>query len=695
MQSLSPRGCDFLAAQIRVLGWWELRDQSDSLSLGSLVHDSLEACLRYGDEPHRLLRAPWRDSAFVADIHTKVHGVNYFSEHEHTFDYGLPLPVYCKIDLVELDGRKLIVTDLKTSSDVDRWGKEPHDLATDIQMLVQGMNAARAHGGVDAFDTVVLRHVTVQTKGRVGYYAAPACTLTIDQLVGSFSLIIPPLVRRQAALRDVTADSVWDCDRPEHPGAGSGCTHFGRRCRLTKLCIGGREMELESLFDMMCDVDRIRLLRGLSVRAVSELSPANRAHALAAARLWVKVPSPEDMVERGCPVPLDKLRAMHPSKERALVTWDVPPAQTAEPLLTSSGPTTDAQELADAGYVAAPSAGVKRFDGYVDRAAVNLPDRINCPERPVDAPLPPPPEPTIDSLAGWGPVIVRQFQKKLGMGVLKDDPAPSLSQAVACLEANPGWKITRWSPAKRDQVVEALADYRAKHAIDAALAPTPAPTPAPTGELDDDDEPTYTASKPRPGIMDDVRAQAAEKAAAAVEADRAKRAEVRDMDRVAQQIADDAVHVAEQKPDALDLPQDADEEMLVEADAAREAAAAGAGEAEGAAFDTWMERRGFTLCIDCVPLRGNSGSIMYQLSSLLAPLEVDIEIANRVEDYQLPPLDYGRGRRSLIGRVKTRMRQDLMGISAGAYVMANSRTQAEFIEVLAEYATVVVRGVVG
>jgi len=653
LQSLSPRGCDFLAAQIRVLGWWELRDQSDSLSLGSLVHDSLESCLKHpGHTPHQLLHAPWRDGVFVADISSKVHGVNYFSEHEHVFDYGLPLPVYCKIDLVELDGRKLIVTDLKTSSDVDRWGKDPHDLATDVQMLVQGMNAVRAHGGVQAFDTVVLRHVTVQTKGRVGYYATPACPLTIDQLVGAFNRIIQPLVRRQAALREVTADTVWDCDRPEYPGAGSGCTHYGRRCRLTKMCIGGREMELESLFDMMCDVDRIRLLKGLGVRAVSELSPANRVHALAAARLWVKVPSPEDMVERGCPVPLAALRVMHPSKERALVTW----APTAEP------------------------------DPPLPQA-----DRINCPERPVDAPLPPPPEPTIDTLAGWGPVIVRQFQRRLGMGALKGDPAPSLSQAVACLEANPGWKITRWSPAKRDQVIEALADYRAKHAIDAALAPT---TPAPTGEDDDDDddEPTYATSKPRPGIMDTVRAQAAEKAAAAVEADRAKRRA--EMDRVAQQIEADAV--------AQQIEADATREGEAVVASLRDSTDSSVRQGLQAAEDVFASggvapvalREHFTLCIDCVPLRTRPGAL-YQLSSLLTPLEVDIEIANQVEDYQLPPLDYGRGRRSLIGRVKTRMRQDLLGIPAGVFVLANSRTQAEFIEVLAEYATLVVRGVVG
>ena len=98
---------------------------------------------------------------------------------------GVPVSPMSKCDVVTETG----IIDWKTTSDIEKYGKTPGELATDVQMLIYG-KALHPEA-----ESVTLAHGQYQTKGRARFNLA-SVELTRKELDTNYERVILPLVER-------------------------------------------------------------------------------------------------------------------------------------------------------------------------------------------------------------------------------------------------------------------------------------------------------------------------------------------------------------------------------------------------------------------------------------------------------------------------------------------------------------------
>ena len=226
---------------------------TDAMTKGTHLHAMNEEYLKTGK---LLLGTPEQTAWFNAGRHyleglvsdlvnDPTRTVTMLTEHPLPSDftvYGVKVSDRSRCDVV-IRGASPAIIDWKTTSDIEKYGKTPGQLAKDTQMLIYAM----------AFhptaERVVLTHGQYQTKGRVRFHASEV-ELTRKELDDNYERVIFPLVetvRSVAAEKEVKNVKAVSDDRSD-----SRC----RRCPHNAVCPTTQSSLSESL--AMSIFNRIR-----------------------------------------------------------------------------------------------------------------------------------------------------------------------------------------------------------------------------------------------------------------------------------------------------------------------------------------------------------------------------------------------------------------------------------------------------
>lgn len=143
--------------------------------------------------------------------------------------YGVLVSPMSKCDVVTEAG----IIDWKTTSDIEKYGKTPGQLAKDVQMLIY---AKAFHPTAEA---VTLTHGQYQTKGRVKFHAS-SVELTRNELDTNYERVINPLVEKVKAVAAVT-------DMNEVTPNRNAC----RTCPHSAVCPTEKASIIMSIFDRL------------------------------------------------------------------------------------------------------------------------------------------------------------------------------------------------------------------------------------------------------------------------------------------------------------------------------------------------------------------------------------------------------------------------------------------------------------
>lgn len=142
---------------------------------------------------------------------------------------GIPVSEMSKCDVVTEVG----IIDWKTTSDIERYGKTPGQLATDVQMLIY---AKAFHPEAPL---VTLTHGQYQTKGK-SLFRAVSVELTREELDKNYNKVIIP---RVAAMREVAKATEAKAVTPNRDAC--------RRCPHQGICPPDKENPLMGIFNRM------------------------------------------------------------------------------------------------------------------------------------------------------------------------------------------------------------------------------------------------------------------------------------------------------------------------------------------------------------------------------------------------------------------------------------------------------------
>lgn len=215
-------------------GWFKYvagikEPQSDNMMLGEQLHSTIEKMLTgqpVGEVPSLVETLVKQSASWIAGIEKRIVGVEQPMPEGFTVR-GIPVSPRSRCDAVT-DEPSII--DWKTTSDIEKYGKTPGQLAKNTQMLIY----ARAFHP-DA-EKVILRHGQFQTKGKP-LFRVSEVTLDRKTLDSNFESITIPLVEkiRQVA-RETEARAV-----AANRNACRTCPHRG-------ICPADKENPLMSIF---------------------------------------------------------------------------------------------------------------------------------------------------------------------------------------------------------------------------------------------------------------------------------------------------------------------------------------------------------------------------------------------------------------------------------------------------------------
>lgn len=143
--------------------------------------------------------------------------------------YGIPVSSKSRCDVVITDG----IIDWKTTSDIEKYGKTPGELAKDVQMLIY---AQAFHSSAPA---VTLAHGQYQTKGRAKFQLS-SVELTRKELDTNYERVILPLVER---VKSVAGENDVNNVTPNR----NAC----RLCPHQAICPSEKESLIMSIFDRL------------------------------------------------------------------------------------------------------------------------------------------------------------------------------------------------------------------------------------------------------------------------------------------------------------------------------------------------------------------------------------------------------------------------------------------------------------
>lgn len=223
----TPFGCERRGWFKYVAGLKE--PQSDNMVLGEQLHSTLEKMLTgqpVGEVPSIVETLVKQSASWIAGIEKRIVGVEAPMPEGFTVQ-GIPVSPRSRCDAVT-DEPSII--DWKTTSDIEKYGKTPGQLAKNTQMLIY----ARAFH--PTAEKVILRHGQFQTKGKP-LFRVSEVTLDRKTLDSNFESITIPLVEkirqvaRETEARAVTANR----------NACRMCPHKG-------ICPADKENPLMSIF---------------------------------------------------------------------------------------------------------------------------------------------------------------------------------------------------------------------------------------------------------------------------------------------------------------------------------------------------------------------------------------------------------------------------------------------------------------
>lgn len=207
--------------------------------------------------------------------------------------YGVPVSPMSKCDVVTETG----IIDWKTTSDIEKYGKTPGQLAKDVQMLIY---AKAFHPSAER---VTLTHGQYQTKGRVRFQAS-SVELTRNELDTNYERVILPLVEKVKAIAAVT-----DVNEVT-PVATDRSDHRCRKCPHSAVCPTEKASIIMSIFDRLKKANAA--VTAENQKADEQMTVTGRASYGAASSL------------------LDKEMKEHPEKfrlENAILPPDAPPSK--------------------------------------------------------------------------------------------------------------------------------------------------------------------------------------------------------------------------------------------------------------------------------------------------------------------------------------------------------------------------------
>lgn len=223
----TPFGCERRGWYKYVAGIKE--PQSDNMVLGEHLHSTIEKMLTgqpVGEVPPLVETLVKQSASWIAGIEKRIVGVEAPMPEGFTVQ-GIPVSPRSRCDAVT-DEPSII--DWKTTSDIEKYGKTPGQLAKNTQMLIY----ARAFH--PTAEKVILRHGQFQTKGKP-LFRVSEVTLDRKTLDSNFESITIPLVEkirqvaRETEARAVTANR----------NACRMCPHKG-------ICPADKENPLMSIF---------------------------------------------------------------------------------------------------------------------------------------------------------------------------------------------------------------------------------------------------------------------------------------------------------------------------------------------------------------------------------------------------------------------------------------------------------------
>lgn len=223
----TPFGCERRGWYKYVAGIKE--PQSDNMVLGEQLHSTLEKMLTgqsVGEVPSLVETLVKQSASWIAGIEKRIVGVEQPMPEGFTVQ-GIPVSPRSRCDAVT-DEPSII--DWKTTSDIEKYGKTPGQLARNTQMLIY----ARAFH--PTAEKVILRHGQFQTKGKP-LFRVSEVTLDRKTLDSNFESITIPLVERiQQVARETEARAV-----AANRNACRMCPHRG-------ICPADKENPLMSIF---------------------------------------------------------------------------------------------------------------------------------------------------------------------------------------------------------------------------------------------------------------------------------------------------------------------------------------------------------------------------------------------------------------------------------------------------------------